>query len=414
MAKAKGEGQRRGHGEGSFRLTPNGKWEGAQWVKEVGKRVYATGDTEKQARAKLALRVREVQAGRAPARLSTYTFGEYAEKVIRERPGVGERTRDKYRGDLRLYLAPLIGERLSNITPALLRTTYAGLRKRELSDAVQGHAHTLARLVLETARHDTLIGKNPADVPGVRPKPERGNETSEIHAYDRDQSRRILEAARDVTHGELVAFLLLTGMRRGEAVGLKWEAVNLAKKTATVRETRSVSLTVYEGTPKTKQSRRDVPLTAEAVALLTHIQAVNDERRAAFYPDAPPSAYVFPTLRGTPQRPENVRRPFRFVLDLADKRERQRVSQAGGNPDAVPPLPRFRVHDLRHTFVSLAAASGVRLEVIARMIGDSTETVMRVYLHIFSRDLTPPDLGIGGYVPEVDTAPLKTGEEEGV
>ena len=398
MAKAKGEGKRRGHGEGSFRLTPSGKWEGAQWVGAVGKRVYATGETEKQARAKLAERVREVEGGRAPARLAVITFGDYALQVIKQRPGIGERTRDKYRTELRLYLEPLQDERVGRITAPMLRNLYADLRERGLSVAVQGHAHTLARLVLETARHDGLISRNPADVPGVRPRPERGADEP-IHSYDRAQARRILAAAGGVTHGDLVAFLLLTGMRRGEAVGLKWDAVDFERGIAAVRETRSISGNrIYEGTPKTKQSRRDVPLTKEAVDLLHHVRAVNVERRAAFYAHALPSPYVFPSLAGTPQRPDNMKRTLDTVLDLADEQERARVSEAGGQPDTVQPLPRLRVHDLRHTFVSLAASSGVRLEVIARMIGDNPETVMRVYLHVFNQDVTAPSLGIGSFV----------------
>jgi hypothetical protein len=68
--------------------------------------VYATRDTEKQARTKLAEKVRRVREGQAPARRVAATFEEYAEQIIREREGVGDRTRDKYRTDLRLYLEP--------------------------------------------------------------------------------------------------------------------------------------------------------------------------------------------------------------------------------------------------------------------------------------------------------------------
>jgi integrase len=133
-----------------------------------------------------------------------------------------------------------------------------------LSDSVRGHAHTLARLVLDAAKHDGKISKNPADAPGVRPKAERGSECEPVAAYDGAQAARILWASREVTHGDLVAFLLLTGMRRGEAVALRWDAVDLSQGTASVEATRSTSGTrVYEGTPKTKQSRRDVPLTAD-------------------------------------------------------------------------------------------------------------------------------------------------------
>ncbi|WP_181391983.1 tyrosine-type recombinase/integrase [Deinococcus irradiatisoli] len=100
-----------------------------------------------------------------------------------------------------------------------------------------------------------------------------------------------------MTHGDLAAFLLLTGMWRGEAVELKWDAVDFGRGIATVRATRSISgKRVYEGTPKTKQSRRGVPLTSEALALLRHVQAINIERHAALYAHASAFPYVFPKM----------------------------------------------------------------------------------------------------------------------
>jgi integrase len=394
-------GQRRGHGEGSFRETPSGKWEGAQWVAEVGRRVSVTGDTEKQARGKLKARVEAVRAGISPARRAAVTFGDYAEHVIAQREGIGNRTRDLYRTNLRLYLAPLHGQRLDKITPEMLRGRYAEMRAAGLSSTVRGHAHTLARMVLETARLDGKIARNPANVPGVRPKAERGAEKS-VQAYDAAQAALILKAAGQVTHGEIVACLLLTGMRRGEVCALRWDAVDLTRGTAQVRVTRSVSgTTVYEGTPKTAQSRRTVPLVPEVVQLLDETRARNEARRVRLYAGHEPSPYVFPSLTGTPPTPDNLRRTFQQVLDKVDgwarEEERQRAEQTGEAPRRVALMPRLPVHSLRHTFVSLMAARGVRLEVIAAWIGDNPATVMKVYLHVFQVDTAMPSLNLGQF-----------------
>lgn len=376
--------KRRGHGEGNFRQTPFGKWEGSTWVSEVGKRVYATGETEKKAREALHNKVKLVSEGKLQARAAPTTFEAYAQRMIAEREGIGQRTRDKYLTELRLYLIPLHHIRLDKITPAMLRGVYAEMRSRGLSDSVRGHAHTLTRLVLETAKNDGLIARNVAVAPGVRPKSERGAEAKSMPAYTREQARRIIQAARSVTHGEVIAFLLLTGMRKGEVAGLRWESVDMERGTLQVKVTRSVSgSTVYEGTPKTNQSRREVPLSDSARALLSSTLQLNLERHAAYYPDQPASPYVFPSVTGTPLNPDNLRRTLHQVLDLADQ---QGVL-----------LPRLAVHALRHSFVSLAAASGQRLEKIARIIGDSPETVMKVYLHVFKEDVTAPSLDIGDF-----------------
>lgn len=387
------------HNQGSFRRRPSGQWEGSRWLNSIGKRITVTAATQPKARLALEAKILDIGKNDSTGRTAKETFKIYAEQIIGQREGLGNRTRDKYLGDLRLYLKPLHDVRLDKITSALLRSTYAALRKSGLSDAVRGHAHTLARMVLETARTDGLISRNPADVKGIRPKPERGSEDTAQHAYTALQVAQLVKAAPGITHSETVLFLLRTGMRRGEVMGLRWSAIDWSARTASVKVTRSTSgATVYEGRPKTKQSNRTVSLSADVLQMLEALQVLNEERREALYPDRDPSPYVFPSLRGTPQRPDNVRRVLHAMLDEADlknlEREDRRAAALGVPPEPVEPLPRYSVHALRHTFVSLMAAQGARLEVIAAWIGDRPETMLKVYLHVFKTDVAMPSLDL--------------------
>ena len=380
-------------------MRPSGRYEGSRWVNSIGKRITVTADTEAKARKALETKVSAISNGETSGRRTKMTFGPYAEQVIAQREGIGDRTRDKYRTDLRLYLRPLHTVRIDQVTAPLLRITYAALRKAGLSDSVRGHAHTLARMVLETAKNDGLIAVNSADVPNIRPKPERGAKGKPVQAYNKTQVTQILAAASQVVHGENIAFLIQTGMRRGEMLGLRWNAVNLTHNTASIHTTRSASGSrVYEGTPKTEQSRRDVPLSKSVLNLLCSLKALNAERHAALYPDQPESLYVFPSMRGTAQRPDNVRRILHQILDLADRQtqeaENLRAAEQGTEPRQVTALPRLPVHALRHTFVSLMAEQGQRLEVIAGWIGDKPATMLKIYLHVFKSSTSMPSLDL--------------------
>lgn len=387
---------KRGHGEGSIRQTKSGKFEAATWINAIGKRISVTAETEAKARKMLRERVAMIKNGQATARQANIAFYEYAQQVIREREGIGQRTRDKYIYELEHYLNPLHEVKIDKITPEMLRSLYAGLRQRQLSTTVRGHAHTLVRLVLEVARTDGKIAINPADKPGLRPKPERGEDEAP-KAFTAEQAAQLTRMSHRVLHGAVLRFLLSTGMRRGEALGLQRDSLDLQAGKATVRTTRSVSgARVYESTPKTTMSRRVVPLSTSTVSMLRELNALNDERHQALYPERPAPRHVFMSLKGTPLRPDNLWQILRQVYALIDEENeqlaRRKAKEMGTEYQPPAPFPRLPVHGLRHTFVSLMAAQGVRLEVIARWIGDDPTTVMKVYLHVFNADTAMPEL----------------------
>lgn len=379
--------QRRGHGEVNVSPLPSGRWRWRVWAKVGGKsaRLTGTADTEKQARA--AGQRARVDAERGKVAVNrTVSLGTYLEGWLKALDGVSDSTRKKYGDLLRLHILPGVGTlKLAAVNPAALREFYGELREgREdaegeaLGYSSRRQIHNILHAALGQAAADGLIPGNPAAVPGVRPV-QAAREVERVRAFTPEQAARFLAVAdaEGERPAQVLAFLLLTGMRRGEALGLRWAAVDLGARVpvARVEVQRTVSgARVLEGPPKTRNARRTVPLSPEAVGLLGRVRERTAEEHAALYPDAPTSPYVFPTLKGSGYDPSNFTRVMRRVCATAG-------------------VPVLAVHDLRHTFASLSARQGVRVEVLARIMGHSDPAfTLRQYRHLYPEELAPVSL----------------------
>jgi integrase len=162
-----------------------------------------------------------------------------------------------------------------------------------------------------------------------------------------DEAARLL-ATLPPTWLPLFAFLLLTGARRGEAAGLRWEDVELARRLVTIRRS-------YAAPPKSGRART-VPISGELAAVLTRHRMRS----------AKPGALVFPHPATGDMLPVNLK--LGAVLDDACK--------AAG-------VPRMRVHDLRHAHASLWLMGGGTIADVQRNLGHSTPVLTtETYGHI--------------------------------
>lgn len=176
-------------------------------------------------------------------------------------------------------------------------------------------------------------------------------------------------AAQDRLHA---AWLLTAyGLRRGEVLGLRWDRdIDLVNATVTVRTSRtSVAGEVVEGAPKTKRGARTLPLDAALVAALRALRTVQTAERLAAGPayDGALGLVVVDEL-GRPLRPESYSDRFK------------RLARAAG----VPPI---RLHDARHTSVTVMRSLGVPDHVVARWHGHDEAVMRRIYTHAFDEDL---------------------------
>ncbi len=177
-------------------------------------------------------------------------------------------------------------------------------------------------------------------------------------------SRRL--AAKKTAKQDYTSLLTVTvgtGLRLGELIGLTWDAVDLDGAVLHVRQ--QLDRAGQLSTPKTKKSRRRVPLTADVVGVLR-------EHRKALLASGiyRPDGFVFPTMKGGPI-------PHRSV---------QRWAFAQARDEAGLPA-HVTFHDLRHAFASRAAHRGVPVNVLSEILGHSHVGVtQKIYVHLYGRD----------------------------
>ncbi|MDZ4250684.1 MAG: site-specific integrase, partial [Candidatus Nanopelagicales bacterium] len=152
---------------------------------------------------------------------------------------------------------------------------------------------------------------------------------------------------------------------RGEALGLRWTDVDIGRRRASITSSVGrVSGKIIEGGTKTGAGRRPIALDDSILAALADQRARQHRDRdlvGAGYRD---QGLVFASPEGSYVNPEHVSRVF--------KSEVQRLG-----------LPPIRLHDLRHTWATLALQSGVHPRVVQERLGHSNVTItLQVYSHV--------------------------------
>jgi len=220
--------------------------------------------------------------------------------------------------------------------------------------------HAVLRNALESAVREEIITRNVAKlvrVPAPRYKINRG--------LTAQQAKATLTAAEGHRLHALYVLALFLGLRRGELLGLRWQDVDLdTAKLEVVQTLQRVGGSLRFVPPKTDDSARTVPLPPVCVDALREHRKRQFAERSEIWPDWEDHGLVFPSRRGTPIEPDNLRRSWSEI------RER-----AGLGPT--------RLHDLRHTCVTLLLDLGTPPHVVQEIVGHSgIEVTMTIYAHV--------------------------------
>lgn len=325
-------------------------------------------------------------------RPSKLTLGDYLDQHL-EALDVRATTRDGYRRKIENHIRPQLGSRpLAEITRQDLERLYRTLRTKGRTDHKAGaglspasvrQVHAILSGAFAEAERDGLILSNPcrhARMPARGMAAELGHE---MQVWEARTLRAFLDATEEERHGMLWRFLAMTGARRGEALALRWTDVDLDSEHATVTIARSLGLAADETGPKvlhltpTKTGRkRRVHLDAATVAALKAWKARQSAARLAAG-----LLWVDPTEG----RPVFVRDAVRLGPGetAGGYLHPERVSRLFVSAVQRHGMPPIRLHDLRHTWATLALASGVEVKTVQEHLGHSTPVItLTTYAHV--------------------------------
>jgi integrase len=262
-----------------------------------------------------------------------------------------------YRSVIRTHVVPRLGQRrLQGLTGGHLNGFYRELEQAGLAPGTRRQVHT----VLHKALHDAVRWGRLVRNPAAQADPPRGG-SSRAQAWTAGELQRFLTVTWTDRLCALWRLGAVTGMRRGELLGLTWRSVDLGKGTLSVE--RQLCADYRFGPPKSRRSRRTIALDPETVRTLKeHRQAQLVERSLAgdAYED---EDLVFCDELGRPIYPKRLRRVF--------TRHRKTSGIAIGS-----------LHTLRHTAATLMLTNGVPLHVAAARLGDDPRTVLDRYAHL--------------------------------
>jgi integrase/predicted RNA-binding Zn-ribbon protein involved in translation (DUF1610 family) len=328
---------------------------------------YRTQREAQAAVAKIITAVHE-QSYAVPSKATVKELaGEWLAAI---RPTIRETTHASYAQHMHFHVLPFIGQTQAlKVTGASLNRLYATLLesgrkngKKGLSPSTVNHVHACLHRFFRDAMKWGWLPRNPAD--SADPPHQRGTERREMKTWTAEQLRAFLDFTKEDDLYPLWHTLAMTGMRRGEGLGLRWEDVDFEAARLSVRRALIPSgREVVVSEPKTARGRRSIAIDPETVAVLKTQAARQLEQQAAWQEGWTDSGYVFTAEDGRYLNPEAVTRWFRQAVKKSM-------------------LPKIRLHDLRHTHATLALQAGVHPKVVSERLGHATVSItLDTYSH---------------------------------
>ena len=363
--------KRRPQGDGTIRKRSDGRWEARIIVghKNDGSPMYksAFAKTQKSALKQLHQLI-ELYRDVDLTEDCRMTLGEWLDKWLDEYMifTIRESTLDSYRAMVKNQVKPFIGgKQIASLTTADMQKFYNKIKKegrvrehpihgKTLAGSMVRGVHMMLHEALDTAVKERLIAKNPTNGTTV-PKcnyPEK-------QILGDSQLDTFLEAIKGEEYWDAFFYVeVMTGLRRGEICGLKWQDINFEENKLQVK--RSVSVKkgggVSIGETKTETGVRSILMPPSVADVL------QNRKQTAI------TEWVFPNFihPEQPISPATAYRKLKIILKHAG-------------------LPLIRFHDLRHTFATHATHGGVDPKTLAGILGHTNASfTLDTYTHVTS------------------------------
>lgn len=281
-----------------------------------------------------------------------------------------------------LCTAQAIGRALGDSTVTLFSPTQP---QKRLSPYTVRHYHRLLSDILGDAVKWQYIPYNPCG----RVEPPRAERT-DIVFLDDSQAKQLMTLLQKEPgiYRRAVSLLLLTGLRRGELLGLEWQDIDFSAKTMYIARTSQYlpSLGIFTEAPKTKSSRRLVIISDQVLDILRE-QFLWQHQQAKLLPNTwVDSKRVITSEDGSPMHPDRLTRWFGRFIQRTD-------------------LPQIHLHSLRHTYASLCIANGVPITAVAAQLGHANvATTATIYAHAIKSAQIAAAEKVGGLFANIITS----------
>lgn len=368
---------KRDNGTGTIYQRTNGSWVGKIYLgrDENGKEKfkYLSGKTEGEVKRK----IRDYNQAGAKIETKKISLQDYIYNWLKtfKRGTIKESSYDTLEKTIRNQIVPHIGMiHLQQVTSADIQKLLNDLKSNGYSYSTVKKVHDCLNDMFEHATIADDVAKNPMLV--VKMLAESEFKKKEIRFFSAEECALLIEeSARQYRTGKLVyqyadAYVLMlnTGIRLGEAIGLKKSDWDQKENTLHIqRNVQSVSKRDGSGnrvigkqlifnTTKTYSGDRIIPLNKAAIEAITRLCNQHPE-----------SEYVVCSSKGELIPPERLERTFYRLLKNVG------ISQAG-------------THSLRHTFASMLFSKGTDVKTVSELLGHaSIQITLNTYIHLIGK-----------------------------
>jgi integrase len=376
--------KRRGNHEGTIyqRKDKNGKLIPGAWVGQVSigfepatgkpKRQTFYGKTRREVADKIAQALHEQNTG-AYVEPNKITLGEWLTRWLQDykKLQLKNTAYSNYEMVIRLYLVPSLGCRLlRQVQTPDIQAVFTSMIEKGLSRRTVQLTRVVLKAALRQAFEEGMIPRNPADATKLPPQDEKKEEPH----FTKEEALHLLDVAKEDRLFAAYHLLFLTGLRRGEMLGMGRDDLNLKAKTLTVRcclvevkspETHKVTLDFHP--PKTKKSAATIPLEDDLVKSLKEHLARQEQEKLSFGQAYQDNGLVFCTENGKPIWPRNFNSRYERLLKRAE-------------------LPYRKPHSTRHTFCTLLLEAGEDLINVSELARhNSIQVTGDIYSHVVDR-----------------------------